>query len=206
MLEWLTNYGSAVSAAANIGMLLVWVVYLGTFLRQFRRQTQPKIVINKAVGSDLDAACFISNMSSEPIYVEAIQVAFESRSGNWDTFVTDMAPRRDDDVPSDPRQRTRQGPMRSGDYMPIGSFSELLERVANGNEDLAKIDLADHKDPLLHVRVFADYASEDLVVGADRCFYLERRNEVWTVRTLGEFTRQIRSRRQRLWAQHQLRD
>lgn len=206
MLEWLATHGSIISAAANIGMLLVWMVYLGTFLRQYGRQTQPKIVINKAVGRDLSAACFISNMSSEPIYIEAIQVGFESRSGKWDTFVTDMVLRDGDEVPPDPRQRTRQGPMRSGDYMPIGNFSELLDRVARANRDLHGLDLADHEEPVLLVRIFADYASEDLVVGAERPFHFENRDGTWIVRTMGEFTRQIRSRRQRLWAQRQLRD
>lgn len=204
MLGWLAQYGAGISAATSMGMLLVWVVYLGLFLRQYLRQTQPKIVINRAAGTNLDATCFVSNMSSEPIYVEAISVAFEDGNEVCRAFVTDIVTEDGDDVPGDPRQRTRQGPMRSGEYMPIGSFQELLDRLGKVNRGGEPIRLEEHQDPALRVRILADYASEDMVIGAERLFKLERTDGIWMPRTGGNFTYQLRSRRSRRRAQEEL--
>lgn len=203
MLEWVSDNGAALSVASNFGMLIVWVVYLGTFLRQYRRQTQPKIVINRAAGRSLDAECFISNMSTEPIYVEAIIVSFETEGKCWSATVTDIVRRDGEDIPDDPRQRTRQGPMRSGDYMPVGSFNGLLERVLEENPDLETIDNDDFEKASLRVKILADYASEELVIGAERVFDFAQDGSDWFLRS-GTSTHQIRSRRQRRRAQEQV--
>lgn len=203
MLEWVSDNGAALSVASNFGMLIVWVVYLGTFLRQYRRQTQPKIVINRAAGRSLDAECFISNMSTEPIYVEAIIVSFETEGKCWSATVTDIVRRDGEDIPDDPRQRTRQGPMRSGDYMPVGSFNGLLERFVEESPDLEAIDNDDFEKASLRVKILADYASEELVIGAERVFDFAQDGSDWFLRS-GTSTHQIRSRRQRRRAQEQV--
>ena len=77
MLTWIAENTEVLNLAANVAMVVIWLAYLHVFLRSFRRQTRPKIVINLAAGSTLDAACFISNMSSEPIYVESIVAKLE---------------------------------------------------------------------------------------------------------------------------------
>lgn len=109
MLNWMTKNSDWLNVVANWAMVAIWIVYLQVFLRSFRRQTLPKIVINQAAGSSLDAACFISNMSSEAIYIEAsslrsgavttslpalLQISSSSKNGRR-SMIQSTAPSRD---------------------------------------------------------------------------------------------------------------
>ena len=65
MFEWISDNSETVNAVSSVAMLLVWIAYLQVFLISYRRQVRPKIVINRAAGSALNASCFVGNISSE---------------------------------------------------------------------------------------------------------------------------------------------
>lgn len=197
MFQWIVDHSDTVNAASSMAMLFVWMAYLQVFLRSYRRQVRPKIVINRAAGSALDAHCFVSNMSSEAMYLESVIVTVNNGEQTATHTVTDVDTLDGDQPPEDPRERTHQGPLRPGEYMSLGTFHELLNKVirrqGEGRENLG----ASVKSVTLDVMIIADYSSEDLLVGANRRFKAERKGETWYLAAESAETQQIRSRRER---------
>jgi hypothetical protein len=157
------------------------------FLVSYKRQTRSKIVINRGAGIDLDARCLISNMSSDAIYVDC----------HWRRTVTDIEVRGDGEIPADPKRLTHQGPLGPGEYMDIGSYRELIERVVDGRGRLEMVLEEMTGTVIAQIQVVADYASEDLLVGARRRFELKSQERRWLLKPQDGGTEQIRSRRER---------
>ncbi|SDH16369.1 hypothetical protein [Pelagibacterium luteolum] len=194
MQEWIANNSDVINALSSAAMLLVWLGYLQVFLHSYRRQIRPKIVINRAAGSTLDASCFVSNMSSDAIYIESVIVTLRSTSKRYTLAVTDLE-ELEDSAPADPRQRTLQGPLGSGDYTSIGTFGDLIARAERA-EGTSWSD-PENEAVLLDVTVIADHASEELLIGAQRRFGAEAKAGTWYVQAMTGKTQQIRSRRAR---------
>lgn len=204
MFNWISQNSDTINVVLNVGMLIVWVAYLQLFLRSYRRTTRPKIVINRGGNSSLDSRCLISNMSSDPIYIESIRASIEAGGERWSCSVTSPLMRDNDPMPSDPKLLTHQGPLHGGAYFDIGSFRDLLHRVL----DCQPGDLGDRIEELAHpgvveVEVIADYGSEDLPVGAQRRFDINRENGIRLIPQRTD-TRQIRGRFERLRIAHRL--
>ena len=196
MLEWLQNNANIVNAATGAAMLVVWIIYLQVFLRGYLHQVRAKIVINRAVCTTLGAHCFISNMSSQAIYIEAVIVTLECGDFRVSVPATDIHT-VDAERPSDPRRETHQGPLHSGDKTWIGTFGELIQRIADSQGKTPDHFTASGETITIEVMVIADYLSEDLLVGARRRFIAEWKEETWLVRPDTVQTEQIRSRRKR---------
>jgi len=203
MLEWISANNRGLTLLVSLAMLIVWLVYLQVFLGGYRRQTRPKIIINYGAGTALDACCFISNMSSEPIYVESIVATLTADGRSWSLPVTDVEPHDGGENAADPKKRTYQGPLMPGQYMEIGSFRGLLARVVQGGEsdgapagERVNIDVLN--GPVsAEILVLADYASEDLLVGARRRFTAFRDDGAWRMHSETVGTEQIRSKGRR---------
>tara|TARA_R110002020_G_scaffold25060_6_gene81604 strand:- start:5334 stop:5969 length:636 start_codon:yes stop_codon:yes gene_type:complete len=196
MVEWLQNNANIISAVSSVAMLVVWIIYLQAFLGGYRQQVRAKIVITRAVGKTLGAHCFISNMSYQAIYLEAVIVTLEYDDYRASVRVTDFN-LADADRPSDPRMETHQGPLHSGNQTWIGTFDKLIDRVAE-NQGVRPGDFtASGRSITLEVMVVADYLSEDLVVGAKRRFLAEWTGDTWLVSPETIQTEQIRSRSDR---------
>ncbi len=205
MLEWLSNYSGLLSALISACMLIVWVVYLNTFVSNYRRQVLPKIVINRGAGAKLQAHCFISNMSSEPIYIESIIASLESGGESWSCAVTDIETLLGDESATG-KQKTHQGPLGRGDYMDIGSFHQLLKRVLRVPDNDTPSHLDQFEDEITaEVKVIADYASEDLMIAALRRYKLHRMEDGWEMEALSVSTDQIRSKSERRHIHNMLR-
>ncbi|HEV7277489.1 MAG TPA: hypothetical protein VGN80_14475 [Devosiaceae bacterium] len=197
MPDWISQNVEVLSLLVSLGMLAVWIIYLQVFLYSYRRQTRSKIVINRGAGVDLEARCLVSNMSSDAIYVESILASVEAHEDSWWCTVTDIESRGEVELPSDPKALTHQGPLASGDYMDIGSYRELLERAVDGRGRLEAV-LEKMAGPIIaQIQVVADYASDDLLVGARRRFQLEVKDQRWLLEPQDGGTQQIRSRRER---------
>jgi hypothetical protein len=197
MLEWISNNSETISAISSVAMLLVWVAYLQVFLRSYHRQVRPKIVINQAAGSTLDASCFVGNMSSESIYIESVIVTLACRERDIIHTVTDFEELDGGDRPDDPRLRTLQGPLRPGDYTSIGTFDDLIEQVHRNKGEAVDHPKSSGEPISLEVMVIADYSSDDLLIGAKRSFKAESLGQGWLVKANTSATEQIRSRRER---------
>ncbi|MBB2969905.1 hypothetical protein [Mesorhizobium sp. RMAD-H1] len=203
MLEWISANNRGLTLLVSLAMLIVWLAYLQVFLGGYRRQTRPKIIINYGAGTAIDARCFISNMSSEPIYVESIVAKLEVDGRSWSRPVTDVEPPDGGESAADPKKRTYQGPLMPGQYMEIGSFRGLLSRVAHNGKcdgetagERVNIDALDGA-VTAEILVLADYASEDLLVGARRRFAAFRDDGGWRMHSETVGTEQIRSKRKR---------
>ncbi|MCD7058666.1 hypothetical protein [Pelagibacterium xiamenense] len=197
MIDWIVAHADVINALGSIGMLIVWITYLQVFLYSYRRQVRPKIVINRAAGSALDAHCFVSNMSSDAIYIESVLITLEVDGKTWTRAITDIGDVLDaGEQPEDPRSRTHQRPLMPGSYYVLGSFDTLINSVAKAEYDGAFAD--DLNGPIhAEVMIIADYASEDLPIGAKRRFKADWRGTYWYLYPETIHTTQIRSRRKR---------
>jgi hypothetical protein len=189
MWNWIASNHQIISALANVAMLLVWVAYLHVFVSGYRRQKRSNILINRGVGSGLEARCLISNMSAEAIYIESLIATAETAEGRWSCPVTELMEGR-----SDLDLKTRQGPLQAGRFVDIGSFQSLIEpalkrgtAAADGLEGLVAFE----------IKVIAVHGSEDLLAGAKRRFDVVRQQDRLLLRGHTVGTHQIRARQER---------
>lgn len=197
MSDWIASNSEWLGVVANWTMVAIWVVYLQVFLRSFRRQTLPKIVINRAAGSSLGAACFVSNMSSDAIYIESVIVDVRIEDHSLVCTVTDFEFLDGKEGSADPKLRTFQGPLPPSQYTSLGTFGELLETTARRTGHDGREWKAADAPFSITITIIADYASEALLIGARRTF-----NAYWSGRRLvlaadKPSTEQIRSVRER---------
>lgn len=194
MFDWITSNSEWLNVIANWTMVAIWVLYLQVFLLGFRRQTLPKIVINQAAGSSLGAACFVSNMSSEAIYIESVIVDVKTNDHSLACTVTDFE--FADDQAADPKLRTFQGPLPPSQYTSLGTFESLIDTASrrtgrDGDELKRSADMI-----TVTITIIADYASENLLIGAKRSF-TARADDEWKLSADTLRTEQIRSTRER---------
>jgi hypothetical protein len=196
MPDWIAQNTDLLSLAANVGMLAVWLVYLNVFLSGYRRQVRPKIVINRGGGSDFNARCFVSNMSSEAIYIEDIRIGITAGDDFWRGSVIDVDGIDASAADADPKRLTHQGPLSSGEYMEVGRYGDLLDRVLKAN-GVGGLKAVPESQISAKVEVIADHAADDLLIAARRRFVLRRIEEGWLVWPCTVETEQVRSRANR---------
>ena len=168
----LLKYAPLISAVASILMLGVWAVYLALFWRNYRQQHRAKIVIGLGEGVGLDALCLVSNMGSEPIHIEGVIIAAEHQGRRWDKAITGI-PNMDER--SGPMKPAREGPLKSGEYIVLGTFRDLLEFAKGQLAEGETADPVDNTRPALDaiaICVVADLSSESGLVYARRRFVI----------------------------------
>jgi len=198
MLDLISRNHELLNLAANWVMVAIWVAYLQIFLLSFRRQTLPKLVINRAAGSSLDASCFVSNMSSEAIYIESVIVEIEAGEDKLACAVTDDLPIIENNAENrDPKLRTYQGALSPAQYTSLGKFDDLIGMVASQTgQDHDQLKSAGDSIAV-EITIVADYASESLLIGASRKFRARWQGDHWKLSAETPGTHQIRSRRER---------
>ncbi|MFL9815001.1 hypothetical protein D7241_17290 [Stutzerimonas sp. VN223-3] len=202
MIEWLTSNHQLISLIISSSTLLVWVFYAQLLLLNFRRQRKPSLIINRGAGKGLGSLCLISNMSAEPMFINQLVVSIETSQGPLEVDVTDIRQSMEGDVSPDLiiHQTTHQGPLRSGEFTHIGTFQNMLRRVA----ELHGIKLEGHR-PVgdwqfhsLEIRAVAFYGPERHPLGVLRRFRLRDLGEAeCTMVPESPFTHQLTSRRDR---------
>ncbi|WMT92801.1 hypothetical protein [Pelagibacterium sp. H642] len=197
MLQWISDNSEVLNLVANWAMVLIWIVYLQVFLLSFRRQTLPKIVINRAAGSTLDAACFVSNMSSDAIYIESVLVEIGAGDDTLGCTITDFEFFDGEKGSDDPKLRTYQGTLGPSQYTSLGKFEDLIASVARRTgHDVENLKSAG--GPItVEITIIADYASEDQLIGARRKFRATWEGDHWKLIAETTETQQIRSPRER---------
>ncbi|WP_083941816.1 hypothetical protein [Salinicola socius] len=175
MMDWLSQNSAAISALTGLCTLLVWLFYAQLLYLNFRRQRQPKIIINRGFGRTLQARCVISNMSPEPIFIEHIVAILHTDQGTISQDLIDFEESTAKDDGADRLiETTRQGPMLSGSYNHIGTFHDIIGRVLRfhglPSEDFQATD--GRTLQAIELRVIAIYGSEDSPIGAARTFDL----------------------------------
>lgn len=199
MAEWLSANADVISAAASIGMLAIWAVYLNIFWRSHRRQRTPMLVINRGEGRELSARCFVTNMSQEAVYVQSVVADLITPRKRHRAYITDAEDLRDVGSPTGWQHMTRQGPLGSGKLVDMGSFECILDyavQVCAGEDRFAESALG-RETYACEITIVGIYGSEDLLIGACRCFEIERCGEALFLRATRPETKQITSPRER---------
>ncbi|RKQ95730.1 hypothetical protein C7446_3245 [Kushneria sinocarnis] len=207
--EWITANAAVFSGIVSFGMLLIWGIYLQLLLHNFRMQQSPRIVINRGRGRDVNSLCLISNMSVQAIFVEAVVARLETSHGTWFSDVTDVLDQQGEsssrDIGSGEHQLarvTRQGPLKSGEYMEAGMFGDMLQQVAHEQGIQLDEDYKSGEEQLelrsLEIGLIAVFGSENGPIGARRVFDLELDdNHRLLLKPRDLTTKQLRSRRAR---------
>lgn len=198
-MAWISEHLEIIGALSGIGTLLVWVIYLQVFIGSYLKQIRATLLITRGAGNGIDAQCFLSNMSAGPVYVQSVIVSVETAR---ETIVCPVTDRQDLDAQStsDPRRRTRQGPLGTGEIAGIGSFRALINH-ALGERD-ASVDTVSVKAVV--IEVLGVYGSADLPIGARRRFLvLQTGKKAAKIEgeTLGTSQIRRRSERKRLIAE-----
>jgi hypothetical protein len=199
MWTWISENSGALNVLVSAAMLVVWGVYLQLILQSYRRERRPKILISRGAGTGLRSRCLLSNMSAEAIYIHSLAAKLGLAEEKKFAAVTDLGDL--DDPGLDGRPKTYQGPVAAGDFIDIGTFEAILGRAGwQSLPDPAAVQ--DGGLIELELTVIATYRSEDLIVGATRCFELEANgagadDTGWTIKARTADTRQIRSKTER---------
>lgn len=130
MWAWLNNNYGALAALFQCLTLVVWTLYLQLFLSSVRHRTRPKVLINRGAGRSLDSRCIITNMSAEPVYVEAVVAALglgKDRDGFTLTCSLGNID-RDQSQAGDPRSEWYQGPFQVAELEPESDHAFLMTK------------------------------------------------------------------------------
>lgn len=174
-MEWLNTHADGLNVVASFLTLLVWLFYAQLLFFNFKRQRRPRLLINRGRSKDMDALCLISNMSSEAIYTTHIIAALLTDKGEFTSDVTEYEAPGEIGKGAALSDTTRQGPLQSGGFSHIGTFNNIIRRVANEN----RIELRGNRPAgntqffALEIRIVAVYGSEDTPIGAYRTFCFE---------------------------------
>lgn len=202
MSDWLQRNYQILSLGMSLGTLLVWVFYAQLLLLNFRRQRKPSLIINRGAGNELGSLCLISNMSAEPMFINQLMVSVETNRGPLDVDVTDIRQSTEDEASPDLaiQQTTHQGPLRTGDFIHIGSFQGMLRRAAQ-QHGIAMDGMRPQggwQFLSIEIRAVAFYGSDRHPIGVLRRFRLvDTADGDCTLVPLSPLTRQLTSRRER---------
>lgn len=196
--DWFAANTSVFNLLVNLGMLLVWGIYLDLILRSHRRARRFKILISIGGRDGLGARCLITNLSAEPVYVVRVWATVTTGEDRWSSAVTEYGA-LGEDTPLNPERMTRQGPLLTGHWRDIGSLFELFDRARGVRGEREPMDQLDtrHLPSEVELTVAALYGSGDIPVGARRRFTVTADEDVWRVEPATPDTEQIRDRRSR---------
>lgn len=192
MFDWISRNSEMLRLLTSLVTAGIWLVYLQIFLKTFLRQRRPNILISLGAGVGMKTRCFVANLGLEPIYLSDVIVDLVTESGHHRATITDRTELGEDQL-RDPSAATNQGPLGSGEYVDIGSFETLVQRVQRQGVDV---------DPGAEVRsveiiAVAEAASSGTHVAAARTWRLLREDGQLHLRPETLETRQLRSWRQR---------
>lgn len=214
MLSWIAEHQKTLSVIASFSSVLIWLVYAQLLYLSFRRQRSSRLIINRGRNKDINALCLISNMSAESVFIQYIIADLHTSEGTITMDVTDFEQEysQGDENPEkrsnnagspsgviDASENTRQGPIKPGGFSHIGTFSELIERLARDegikmNGHMPKGDL---EFTHIKLRLIGIYGPENKPIGAERGFDLTYNEEQFSLKPSSWDTKQLTSMRQR---------
>ncbi|MEQ3723305.1 hypothetical protein [Alcanivorax sp.] len=211
MLDWIAQHEKSLSVIASFSSVLIWLVYAQLLYLGFRRQRSSRLIINRGRNKDISALCLISNMSAESVFVQYIIAELHTSQGVITMDVTDFEQeynkgdedeeQRNNDTSGviDVTENTRQGPIRPGGFSHIGTFRELVERIARC-EDInmdGHVPQGDIEFTHIKIRLIGIYGPENKPIGAERGFDLTYNEDQFSLRPSSWDTKQLSSMRQR---------
>lgn len=199
-MAWLTAHAEVYNLVVNAGMLGVWALYLNLIYTTFRHQNRPNVLITRGGGTDVDSRCLISNMSSHAVHLLAVVVEVGLRERRWKHVVSDIDTLAQDESATAAIERNRQGTIRNGEFIDIGTFGDLVARAlalgetGGGGHETAPPSALGEVD-WLRITLATVYTAEADMVGATRGFrVVEQGGRLIPVEPLA---RQLTARRER---------
>lgn len=186
-MEWLRENSDLIQLGLAMLTALVWLAYLQLLYLGFVRQRQAVVMIHHAAADDDRARLILSNMGSEPVYVIAIMARLRIDGKRYKASVIDRDELSFENL-EDPLKRTNQGPLKSGEYVDVGSFRDLVTR-ARGR---LKLESAEEPEEI-EITVGAASGHASKLVVAKRNFRRTIKDETITFVPTTVLTRQVRS-------------
>jgi hypothetical protein len=186
-MDWIRENSDVLQLCLAMLSAAVWLAYLQLLYLGFVRQRQAVIMIHYGAAEDDRARLTVSNMGAEPIYVIAILARITVAGETYDASVIDREELSFEDLDL-PIKRTNQGPLKSGEYVDVGSFRDLVWRARQ------RLGL-EGEDPVQHIEITVGAASghaSQLVV-AKRSFRRQEDGGRVVFVPASILTRQIRS-------------
>jgi hypothetical protein len=178
LMHFVSEYSEAISALANVGILLVWLVYAQLLYLNFSRQRKPKININQINGYDLESSeCVISNLSQEPVQIECILLVITLFDHSIVFNVTEKQGEEVNPSSESVDRLTRQVTLSPGAYVSIGKIQTLLDRIVGGSRLVSNGEsLAETAEIIkgIEIRTIADYGPDRHPVGFLKKFRIEK--------------------------------
>lgn len=163
-MDWIKDNSEVLQLGLGLVSAVVWLGYLQILYLGFARQRQAVVMIHHGAAEDDRARCTVSNMGTEPIYVMALLAKLTIDGKTVNATVTDREELAFEDLET-PISRTTQGPLKSGEYMDVGSFSDLIWRAQQRN-GVSDASLTDE----IEVSVVAASGHASKLVVANRTF------------------------------------
>lgn len=192
MLEYFSDNQAVITSVTSTATLLVWIFYAQLLFNSYRRQRHPRVLINKGLGDRyIDSPCLICNMSQEPVYLYFMMVRLKTSDG---IFTVPMTDREGDELPDNEgdltlRNRTRQGPLHSGECLEFVTFRRMIHKLLR----IAGVDIqdgipltADVQLQWLEVHVVCIYGPEHKPFGAVRRFLIDTEENETKIRLYPE--------------------
>lgn len=191
------------SAGASLLMVLVWVVYLQLFLKEYKAKRQVNAFFTMENGYDLNALCVLTNMSERPVTISSVYAVYHSRDKGYEPGGLERAVEITDfgiqysSPPNQAQDRREeravypyiaQGPLRDGDFLDLGSFKNLLARASAGapRRDLVKsVSLPElPSQARLEIKAIVFYSLSKRPALISRDYLIIKRKKDWRVEPL----------------------
>ncbi len=191
-MSWIAENSNVLHVLVAVVNAGIWLLYLHLFLRSYRRQQESVILIHRGASEGDSARCIVSNMGSEPIYVLSVLAELTIDGEECAADVTDRE-ELDFDSLDDPLRRTTQGPLKSGEYLDIGSFREMVTR----NLRRVAPDKTPESVERIKLTVIAASSHANALVGATREFIRQKGEAGYSVVPTSLVAQQLNKRADR---------
>lgn len=184
----------------TLGTLVVWLIWLHIMYSDYRSRRQPRMLIHQTEGGGPGSHCLLVNLSQDVIHVQCVRAVSVSEEGESAIPLGSDADLTRELAPAELENAIRQGPLRQGEFLRLGSFEEILEKVvgaspSEGHRYLGPQDVANVER--IEIRVVAVYGRSDVSVGARRRFELHSNDDLLKVKPMDTYTAQLYHRRER---------
>lgn len=184
MFEFISKNASAISAVANVIMVLVWITYLQLLLNGFLRQRRSSLIISCSVSPNDGPTCFVSNMSEGRFHIQNIVGTIRVDGEDYRADMTEPV--------AESHTESFQKPMADGQSLELGAFQDLLDRVRARSRNLSGSPLEHHGSLDFFITVVGIHGAGRRPVAAARGFRLYLEGEDLKASGLDRETEQYR--------------
>ena len=201
MIEFLSRCSDILNVLLNAAMVLIWMTYLQVFTVNHMRQARAVLHIDLGAAEGAKSRFLVTNLSSSPVYVQAIVAELSHEGHRSRTQITDKDELMPEDM-DDPLTRTNRGTLQPGQKADIGSLDNLVTRARTRLSE----DWTSEQVEAVTITVVAVAGQIDRVVGASKTFDAERNHDGTPFTAQQLLTKQIRPRQTRAAFSRMLRE